>query len=479
MSVELTTLGEYIKVQGGYAYKSKDFSKSGACPVLKIKNVRFGKIDYSETSFVSEEIASETTNWKTAEGDILISMTGSGPNAPQSLVGRVARVWEGEPEAWINQRVGRIVLKNKNTIHPDFVFYLLSSPKSQEFLVSNSSGSANQANISGKTIESLPCPKISYEESAEIAKTLLGIDQKIIVNTKISNSLEVMAQAIFKSWFVDFEPTRAKIAAKVSGIDPNLAAIAAIAGKKVDELESLPRKMFEKLQSIAEFFPDKFMKSEIGEIPYGWEQKPFGELLSKTIGGDWGKEEPDDKHTEKVRILRGTDLPNVYSGSDDSVPTRFVEPKKLASRRLVEGDIVIEVSGGSPSQPTGRSLYVTQEIIDRLALDIEPASFCRLFRPLDKNIGLILGLHLQRIYGEGKTWLYQNASTGISNFQTKIFLEKEFVVVPPENIKEVFYELVIPYLQKISSSENKTLSELRDTLLPKLLSGELGRVNAD
>ena len=156
MSVELTTLGEYARIQGGYAYKSKDFSGEGSCPVLKIKNVRFGHVDYSEASYVSEDIANETREWKTKEGDILISMTGSGPNAPQSLVGRVARVWADEPEAWINQRVGKIVLKNEGSIHPDFLFYLLSSSASQDYLVSNSSGSANQANISGKIIESLP-----------------------------------------------------------------------------------------------------------------------------------------------------------------------------------------------------------------------------------------------------------------------------------------------------------------------------------
>ena len=118
-------------------------------------------------------------------------------------------------------------------------------------------------------------------------------------------------------------------------------------------------------------------------------------------------------------------------------------------------------------------MYLTQEIIDRLDADLEPASFCRLFRPMDHEIGLMLGLHLQKIYTDGKTWLYQNTSTGISNFQTKMFLEKELVVCPPSEVKSYFYERVMPFIQKISGDENKNLAKIRDALLPKLLSGEL------
>lgn len=133
MGFEMGTLGDYIKVQGGFAYKSKDFQDSGANKVLKIKNVRFGHVDYGDTAYISDTLAKETQAWSTNEGDILISMTGSGPNAPQSLVGRVARVWENEDKAWINQRVGRIVLRKENTINPDFVYYLLSQKSSQDF----------------------------------------------------------------------------------------------------------------------------------------------------------------------------------------------------------------------------------------------------------------------------------------------------------------------------------------------------------
>ena len=300
-----------------------------------------------------------------------------------------------------------------------------------------------------------------------------GLDKKIQLNHQTNQTLEHIAQTLFKSWFVDFEPTRAKIAAKQVGQDPERAAMAVISGKTVAELERLDSTQLAQLKTTAALFPDGLVESELGDVPEGWKVKPFGNCLSMTIGGDWGKEQPDLKHTEKVKILRGTDLPKVYFGSDKKVPIRFVEAKKLASRKLFSGDIVIEVSGGSKNQPTGRSLFLTQEIVDRLGCDLAPASFCRLFRPNNPEVGLLLGLHLQLIYKAGKTWLYQNQSTGISNFQTKVFLEKELIVIPSEELQKCFSKKVLPLVQQLSSCENQRLEKLRDTLLPKLLSGEL------
>lgn len=389
-------------------------------------------------------------------------MTGSGPNAPQSLVGRVARVWANEPKSWINQRVGRLILKNINSIHSDFLYYVFLLKSSQEFLVSNSSGSANQANISGKLIESLPCPDVNYEQSKKISRILKSLDEKIILNNKTNETLEKLAQALFKSWFVDFDPVKAKEKLKQEGGDLDLIA-----------------KELGMSKEILELFPDEFEESELGLIPNGWSVKPFGKLIKKTIGGDWGKEAPDQKHTKEVKILRGTDLPKVYRMDDSGVPIRYVEEKKLKTRIIEEGDIIIEVSGGSKNQPTGRSLYFTQDLIDRLGYKLEPASFCRLFKPATRKLGLYLGLHLMKIYDDGKTWLYQNQSTGISNFQTTMFLEKEVIVVPEDKVFDAFYRMVEPMFLKIHSSESKNLVQLRDTLLPKLLSGEISINNLE
>jgi type I restriction enzyme S subunit len=264
-----------------------------------------------------------------------------------------------------------------------------------------------------------------------------------------------MAQALFKSWFVDFDPVHARLICKSD-----------------EELEVAARELGIS-KEVLELFPNEFEESELGMIPKGWRYEKFRDLLNVTIGGDWGQDESDDKHTEKVRIIRGTDIPNIKTSSIESVPTRYVEAKKLKTRKLFDGDIVIEISGGTKNQPTGRSLYITNEIINMLEGEVEPASFCRLFRPNSKEVGLILGQHLVYIYDKGKTWHYQNQSTGISNFQTTTFLDKEYVIVPNNTILSKFYDIVRPLIEKSLSSENITLQKTRDILLPKLLSGEL------
>lgn len=103
----------------------------------------------------------------------------------------------------------------------------------------------------------------------------------------------------------------------------------------------------------------------------------------------------------------------------------------------------------------------------------EPASFCRLFRPTNSKVGLILGLHLKQIYEENKTWKYQNQSTGISNFQTTVFLSNELVVNPSNGIIDSFFSLVRPLIDMAFPRENLVLENIKDTLLPKLLNGEL------
>jgi type I restriction enzyme S subunit len=155
------------------------------------------------------------------------------------------------------------------------------------------------------------------------------------------------------------------------------------------------------------------------------------------------------------------------------VPIRYTSQKKLATRRLQVGDIILEVSGGSRDQPTGRSFRMTANAMREFDCPVEPASFCRLLRPASTEIGVILGLHLSYIYQQGKTWEYQNQSTGIANFQTTHFLETELVAKPPTAVIDAFFKTVNPLLERRHDPQGKQLAALRDTLLPKLLSGEL------
>ena len=308
---------------------------------------------------------------------------------------------------------------------------------------------------------------------------MLGrIDDKIDLNRQINQTLEAMAQAIFKSWFVDFDPVKARIAAKAEGRDPLRAAMSAISGKADAELDALPPEQYEQLAATTALFPDEMEDSELGEIPKGWSASPFGSLLAHTIGGDWGSDAPNSSNDTRVAIIRGTDIPDLDQAQAHRVPIRYTTQKKLASRMLQVGDIVLEVSGGSKDQPTGRSLRITANTMHGFDCPIEPASFCRLLRPITQEVSVILGLHLARIYAQGKTWEYQNQSTGIANFQTTHFLDAELVAMPPAMVAEKFYGLVNPLLERRHDAQSRQLAILRDTILPKLLSGELSVTDA-
>ncbi|EPP19279.1 Type I restriction-modification system, specificity subunit S [Vibrio fluvialis I21563] len=435
----MTTLSEYIKVQGGYAYKSKDFIEFSKNKVLKIKNVRFGTIDYSEPAYVSDELSESTKNWKVKEGDVLISMTGSGPNAPQSLVGRVARVWKNEPDAWINQRVGRICLLDEDSVHLDFIFYWLSLPQSQDYLVSNSSGSANQANISGKTIESLPCPKVDYQTSKQIADLARKFDEKVILNSKTNQTLEEMAQAIFKSWFVDFDPVKAKMN-----------------GEQPEGMDA----------ATASLFPDKLVESELGLIPEGWPVDHVGNHIKVTKGKSYKSAELQESTTALV-TLKSFKRGGGYRMDGLKEYTGTYKPQQV----IDAGDLVMSLTD------------VTQaaEIVGKPALVIDAPQYDTLVASLDVAILRPKKTHAkQYFYGLMSTYRFHRYAESFASGTTVLHLSPKGITTfefacPSVELVKKYHEFATPIFAKIEANilESQELSKLRDTLLPKLLSGEI------
>lgn len=353
---------------------------------------------------------------------------------------------------------------DSDTVFPKFLFYQLKLVDFVSLNVGSAVPSLTVPVLNDLEVKLPPLP-----EQKAIAHILGTLDDKIELNRQMNETLEAMAQALFKSWFVDFDLV----------IDNALAAGNAIPDEFAERAEQ--RKTIEKKDhsDIQNLFPDEFeFTEEMGWIPKGWGVDSFGDLLDSTIGGDWGKPEQDDKHTRESVIIRGTDIPKLKIGERSEAPNRWVEEKKLKTRILRPFDIVIEISGGSPTQSTGRSIIITEQILERLGGVAEPASFCRKFSPSNKFLGLYAGIHLQKIYDDGKMWEYQNQSTGIANFQTTSFLEREQLVVPSESVLLKFYETLEPIIFKMNSNQQIELAKLRDTLLPKLMSGELRIVDA-
>ncbi len=437
-----TNLYDVINIIGGGTPKrSVDEYWNGNIPWLSVAdfNNDLRKVNKAKES-ITELGLNKSSTKILKEGQIIISARGT--------VGELAQI--ARPMAF-NQSCYGLDAK-KEYLTNDFLYYLLKSKVNNLKNVSHGSVFDTITRDTFKKIE-VSIPPINHQN--KIAHILSTLDNKIELNKKINQTMESVAQAIFKSWFVDFDPVYAKASANSE-----------------DEYDAIAKELSIS-REILDLFPNKFEESEQGLIPKGWNLLPFGDFLEKSIGGDWGKDLPDTNHTEQVRIIRGTDLSNLKICSFKDIPTRYVSPQKLNQRKLKDGDLVIEISGGTKNQPTGRSCYITSYMLNALGRIAEPASFCRLFRPTNPKVGLILGLHLKQIYDENKTWKYQNQSTGISNFQTTVFLSNELVVNPSNAIIDSFFSLVRPLIDMAFPRENLVLENIKNTLLPKLISGEI------
>ena len=403
-------------------------------PLITAKIIKGGRIETPTEFIAKDDYVAWMRRGIPQEGDVVLTV--------EAPLGEVAQL--GPQKIALAQRV--VTLRGKaGLLDSTYLLYLLQTEEMQSQLKSRATGTTvlgiKQSELRKVTL-SLP----PFDLQLSAAATLKALDDRITLLRETNATLEAIALALFKSWFVDFDPVRAKLEGRAPvGMD----------------------------EATARLFPDSFEESELGLVPRGWHLVPFGQLLCHTIGGDWGSDAPDDKNDARVAIIRGTDIPDLQSGANSRVPVRYTSQKKLATRKLEDGDIVLEVSGGSKDQPTGRALYLTAGLLGQFDCPVEPASFCRLLRPNSKDIGVMLGQHLKYIYAQGKTWEYQNQSTGIANFQTTHFLETELVAVPGHDVLAAFAETIRPMVNRAHLTQIQELATLRDTLLPRLISGQL------
>ncbi|WP_165090719.1 restriction endonuclease subunit S [Neisseria yangbaofengii] len=186
-----------------------------------------------------------------------------------------------------------------------------------------------------------------------------------------------------------------------------------------------------------------------------------------TIGGSWGKEDPDNG-LQKVSIIRGTDFSKLQNGNYSTVPQRYETAKKIQPRKLEVGDLLIEISGGSAAskQRTGRCLYVTEEILNNLGNCI-PASFCRLWRVNTKYINpKYLYYQIYAMHLSDEIALYENQSTGISNFQFKTFLDNVDLKINELNKQNHIVSVLETLDKKILTNLkiNQTLEQMAQTV---------------
>lgn len=152
----------------------------------------------------------------------------------------------------------------------------------------------------------------------------------------------------------------------------------------------------------------------------------IGTLIDFSRGGGWGKEAPFEGST-RVAVVRGADFPDVEAGRYTSLPFRYEKEAKARNVALRTGDIVLENSGGTDTRPTGRTVLISQELLDVYDCPVIPASFCRIVRFNASVDSEFIYYWLQNMFNAGRTWGYQNRSTGLSNFQFRTFAEMELV----------------------------------------------------
>ncbi|MDE4030725.1 restriction endonuclease subunit S, partial [Glaesserella parasuis] len=400
-------------------------------------------------------------SFATKDNDILIAMTGAN-------VGKTSRVPVNSDAYLINQRVGRFLLKEDCPYTSDFIYYVVSSKQAYQYFSRVADGAA-QPNISGKTIEDLEFPNIDSRCANKIGNILKSLDDKIQLNTQINQTLEQIAQTIFKSWFIDFDPVHAKANALASGQTAEQAtqvAMAVISGKNTQELHRLQTanpKQYQQLWEIADAFPSGV--DEEG-VPWGWESKKVGEVAKIVKGKSYKSSELAPSKTALVTLKsfnRGggyrLDGLKEYTGNYKEEQEVFAGDLIIAYTDVTQAADVI----GKPAMVMSDSRY------EHLVISLDVG----VVRPKNEK-------HKYFLYCLAMTDTFQAHTHSFCTGTTVLHLGKDAVpsfefILPDNKFIELFDEFVSPIFVRINNTieENKSLEKIRDELLPKLLSGEI------
>ncbi len=397
--------------QNGYAFKSKEFSCEGNYYVIKIKELKNGQVLI--TSDTDKTIYNEKyKKFEIHQGDILFALTGDPTNKqnPLSWVGRVSK-YNNKEVSLLNQRVCKILFSDE--IDKDYFYYYFRVFKNFRELASKARGSASQANISTYDIlnSTIILPPLAIQK--KISSTLLSLDKKIGVNYQICANLEAQAQALFKHWFIDFAP----------------------------------------------FKDGKFVESELGMIPEGWRVGKLGDLTEFLNGFAFKSSSFVSKGKYKVITIKAVQDGKLITDSADEIEDLSLNIPSHCVLKI--GDILLSLTGN-----VGRVCIVTQDnlVLNQRVCILNPRNL------IDR--GYVYTLSRTKLL---KTRMINIAKGTAQANLSPVETSKLSIVVPPRYILDKFGIIANEYMSEIISAyqENQRLSSLRDTLLPKLMSGEI------
>ena len=176
--------------------------------------------------------------------------------------------------------------------------------------------------------------------------------------------------------------------------------------------------------------PDGFRMTELGPPPEGWEATKISGLIQNITSGDWGEDGPLEGQV-RCYVLRGTDFPRAERGDFSGIPQRYIKKTSLAKRQLVANDLLVEMSGGSKDQPTGRIMLVAKALLDSQAMPVVFSNFVKRLSLVDGVIPAFFCLYWKYLYKMGATRVYEKRTTGIRNFKLDDFLGNQYIPLPP------------------------------------------------
>lgn len=423
----------------GSQLHNEDYVEVGT-PIITVEHLGENRIGHLNTPLVSNEDRNRLSRYHLKEGDIVFSRVGS--------VDRRALVRK-EEDGWLFSGRCLRVRVDKKKIDPVYLSYFFGLEGFKNYIRSIAVG-ATMPSINTKILSDVPIYYPELSEQKKIAEILYVMDEKIELNRQTNQTLEQIAQAIFKSWFVDFDPVKAKIAAKQMGQNPELSAMCAISGKTAEQLKGLDEATLQQLKTTAALFPVTLVESELGEIPEGWDASKLGDHF-KVVMGQSPNGDTYNKDGNGTLFFQGRrdfgfrfPTPRVYT----------TKPKRFAQA----GDTLISVRAPVGDKNLALEEYCLGRGVAGIRHKLGSRSFTYSFVSyIEKNLS-------------------NSGSDGtVFNSINKNELNAVSFIVPTDELINHFEKTMFSLDQRIEvlSKEIDSLEKLRDALLPKLLSGEI------
>ena len=430
MNFEAKRLGDVAEIIGGGTPSTKDAGNwDGDIPWLTPKDLSSFEGIYVDRG--SRSITEQ--GFKTSSAKMLPA--GAVLYTSRAPIGYVAIA--SNPIA-TNQGFKSLILKDGYV--PEFVFYLLKASKSE--IESHASG-GTFAEISAKALSDVVLRFPPKVQQHAISKLLKSFDEKIATNNAISKTLEDVAHTIFKSWFIDFDPVKAKMA-----------------GKKPEGMDA----------ATAAIFPDSMEESELGLIPKGWKVKALADICVTTIGGLWGNDEESLENPDSYQCIRGVDMDDLKSlGYAPRVPIRWDKVHNYSKRLLSGNQILI---AGSGAGPVAKSLLWDEQMNLLFSQPVVFSNFVKRFECNSNDMASFVSSILTVMYESREIFTFVNG-TSVPNLQDRELLTSKKVALPSNDLLRTFDSIKRTSIKRKYSGENSNLVAIRDSLLPRLISGEL------